>query len=88
MYISQDSIGLAGNNPNFYAYVFDSNIQVDVFGLDILEEAWKEVLKNTNNSSNLTVLGHFPRKNLGGTFESYIEKAIRLKANYFNIGSM
>ena len=88
LYISQDPIELAGNNPNFYAYVFDSNAQVDVFGLDILEEAWKEVLKNTNNSSNLTVLGHFPRKNLGETFESYIEKAIRLKANYFNIGSM
>jgi rhs-family protein len=35
LYISQDPIGLAGNNPNFYAYVFDSNIQVDVFGLDI-----------------------------------------------------
>ena len=34
MYISQDPIGLAGNNPNFYADVFDSNIQVDVFGLD------------------------------------------------------
>ena len=33
LYISQDPIGLAGNNPNFYAYVFDSNIQVDVFGL-------------------------------------------------------
>lgn len=88
MYISQDPIGLAGGNPTLYGYVKDSNIQVDVFGLDILEEAWKEVLKNTNNSSNLTVLGHFPRKNLGETFESYIEKAIRLKANYFNIGSM
>ena len=35
LYISQDPIELAGNNPNFYAYVFDSNIQVDVFGLDI-----------------------------------------------------
>ena len=34
LYISQEPIGLAGNNPNFYAYVFDSNIQVDVFGLD------------------------------------------------------
>jgi len=33
LYISQDPIGLAGGNPNFYAYVFDSNIQVDVFGL-------------------------------------------------------
>ena len=26
LYISQDPIELAGNNPNFYAYVFDSNI--------------------------------------------------------------
>jgi len=37
-YISQDPIGLAGNNPNIYAYVFDSNIQVDVFGLDLKPE--------------------------------------------------
>lgn len=32
-YISQDPIGLAGNNPNIYAYVFDSNIEIDPFGL-------------------------------------------------------
>ncbi|MEN7550091.1 RHS repeat-associated core domain-containing protein [Rapidithrix thailandica] len=32
-YISQDPIGLAGNNPNIYAYVHDSNAWVDVFGL-------------------------------------------------------
>ncbi len=36
-YISQDPIGLAGNNPNFYAYVFDSNTQIDPLGLDIIE---------------------------------------------------
>ncbi|OCG65149.1 hypothetical protein A9G48_00695 [Gilliamella sp. wkB18] len=35
-YISQDPIGLAGNNPNFYAYTFDSNTQVDPFGLDVI----------------------------------------------------
>ena len=34
VYISQDPIGLAGNNPNLYAYVFDSNGWVDAFGLD------------------------------------------------------
>lgn len=33
MYISQDPIGLIGNNPNVYAYVFDSNSEVDVLGL-------------------------------------------------------
>jgi len=32
-YISQDPIGLMGNNPNFYAYVHDTNIFVDIFGL-------------------------------------------------------
>ena len=33
-YISQDPIGLAGNNPTLYAYVSDANSEVDVFGLD------------------------------------------------------
>jgi RHS repeat-associated protein len=33
LYISQDPIRLAGNNPNFYAYVSDSNVQIDSFGL-------------------------------------------------------
>jgi len=32
-YISQDPIGLAGNNPNFYGYVYDSNSWIDPFGL-------------------------------------------------------
>lgn len=34
MYISQDPIGLAGGNPTLYGYVFDTNIQIDPFGLD------------------------------------------------------
>jgi RHS repeat-associated protein len=33
LYISQDRIGLAGNNLNFFGYVFDSNSQFDSFGL-------------------------------------------------------
>lgn len=36
LYISQDPIGLAGNNPNFYAYVHDSNAFFEPFGLDII----------------------------------------------------
>lgn len=32
--VSWDSIKLAGNNPNFYAYVFNSNVEVDPLGLD------------------------------------------------------
>ncbi|MCL5247611.1 DUF6531 domain-containing protein [Cellulophaga sp. 20_2_10] len=33
-YISQDPIGLAGNNPNSYAYTKDSNSEIDIFGLN------------------------------------------------------
>ncbi|OWP79751.1 RHS repeat domain-containing protein [Flavobacterium oreochromis] len=36
LYLSQDPIGLAGNNPTLYAYVPDSNTWVDVFGLDLI----------------------------------------------------
>ena len=33
-YISQDPIGLAGNNPTLYGYVGDCNKWFDLFGLD------------------------------------------------------
>ncbi len=46
MYISQDPIGLAGNNPNFYAYVYDSNSEIDPFGLECTpKNAQKKVKK-------------------------------------------
>nr|WP_025843485.1 hypothetical protein [Porphyromonas gingivicanis] len=32
--ISPPTIGLAGNNPTLYGYVFDLNTQIDPFGLD------------------------------------------------------
>ncbi|OMQ13489.1 hypothetical protein BXU01_03150 [[Flexibacter] sp. ATCC 35103] len=32
-YLSQDPIGLLSHEPNLYAYVFDSNSWVDIFGL-------------------------------------------------------
>ncbi|MFW0739748.1 RHS repeat-associated core domain-containing protein [Flavobacterium sp. T12S277] len=34
IYLSQDPIGIAGNNPNLYGYVYDTNSQADLFGLD------------------------------------------------------
>lgn len=36
VYVSQDPIGLAGKNPNFYAYVSDSNKLIDPLALDPL----------------------------------------------------
>ena len=47
LYISQDPIKLAGNNPNFYAYVHDSNTMVDVIGL--CEYEFKDVNKKIQN---------------------------------------
>ena len=35
-YIRQDPIGLAGNNPTLYGYVSDTNMWVDILGLDII----------------------------------------------------
>ena len=35
-YISQDPIGLAGNNPMLYGYVNDINTHLDVLGLTII----------------------------------------------------
>ncbi|WP_376776923.1 RHS repeat-associated core domain-containing protein [Flavobacterium covae] len=54
-YISQDPIGLAGNNPTFYAYVHDSNSWVDPFGLNMF------------NPSSFNA----PSANLGGTGNTY-----------------
>ena len=41
-YISQDPIGLAGNNPTLYGYIRDSNLWVDVFGLEVLFRGMKQ----------------------------------------------
>ena len=37
MYLSQDPIGLAGNNPTLYGYVHDPNGWLDAFGLDCIK---------------------------------------------------
>ena len=44
-YISQDPIRLAGNNPNFYGYTFDSNTEVDVWGLSCLRAKYDSDVK-------------------------------------------
>ena len=54
-YISQDPIGLAGNNPNFYGYVFDSNTEVDVFGLDCVSSAKKSIDNQLEKGKNAIV---------------------------------
>lgn len=40
-YISQDPIRLKGNNPTLYAYVYDPNIWIDLFGLELIYRGMK-----------------------------------------------
>ncbi|WP_429615584.1 RHS repeat-associated core domain-containing protein [Treponema pedis] len=68
-YISQDPIGLAGNNPTLYGYVFDSNIEIDPFGLDCFEnkaqgDAGRDALiSRLEQSKRFDVLGREVRIN-------------------------
>jgi len=62
-YISQDPIGLLGNNPTFYGYVKDTNSWTDVFGLDCKANkaqgalAEDKIYNDLLNNPNVVVLG-------------------------------
>ncbi|EWH11475.1 RHS repeat-associated core domain [Cellulophaga geojensis KL-A] len=71
-YISQDPIGLASGEANFYSYVNDSNSWVDVFGLTVTPGqvgTYDELVKASDVGDELDLhhipqdkLGHLPRK--------------------------
>ena len=63
-YISQDPIGLAGNNPNFYGYTFDCNNQIDLFGLDCSKPKGKKI--------NRTVYRYSPFNRIATTWDTHI----------------
>ena len=56
-YISRDPIGLEGDNPNLYAYVWDSNTQIDVLGLKFTpdQQALIDLAKSTSNSGRTPI---------------------------------
>ncbi|WP_202704435.1 DUF6531 domain-containing protein [Flavobacterium sp. UGB4466] len=56
-YISQDPIGLHGNNPNFYAYVHNSNSWVDIFGLLEIIRTMSEMEANLTSDNKGLVRG-------------------------------
>ncbi len=49
-YISKDPIGLAGNNPNEYAYVYDTNIQDDLLGLNLVTHLFHGEINRRGNA--------------------------------------
>ncbi|MDO4729353.1 MAG: RHS repeat-associated core domain-containing protein, partial [Bacteroidota bacterium] len=68
-YISQDPIGLAGGNPNIYAYVWDTNTWIDIFGLDIHHLIPNAIAKKYN-LNNKTVPGYVQNKSKKGIDKS------------------
>ena len=56
-YISQDPIGLASGEPNFYAYVKDSNSFIDPFGLSVIGDWGEKVASKYLANNGHQVLG-------------------------------
>jgi uncharacterized protein RhaS with RHS repeats len=65
MYLSQDPIGLAGNNPTLYGYVKNPNTELDLLGLnlegyifnlpknpsDLISNGWENITHPTKASN-------------------------------------
>jgi RHS repeat-associated protein len=71
-YISQDPIGLAGNNPTLYGYVKDTNSWVDEFGL----ECWKTARQNfwKQEAANNQTTRKYSQRNLNRMSEGKAPK--------------
>jgi|GEM_PF-3697075 len=84
-YISQDPIGLEGNNPNFYAYVWDSNSWMDPYGL--LVEGKQGDLGKHGDLKNVPGGGQSHHLNQDAAFRDVIPTnkgaAIKLEGNAF-----
>ncbi len=63
-YVSQDPIGLRGRNPNIYAYVSDSNIWLDSFGLTCEGKAIVKQWENNYPEGHFTIEIHYNGKSL------------------------
>jgi RHS repeat-associated protein len=59
VYLSQDPIGLEGNNPTLYGYVKDTNLWVDILGLTV-EGRSTDIVMSTGADANATMSGHNP----------------------------
>ena len=76
-YISQDPIGLAGNNPTLYGYVFDSNIEIDPFGLDC--KAQSNIYKGVQEASQILKERGLPRQVRKNILQSFDVRTIKVR---------
>ncbi len=73
----QDPIGLAGGNPTLYGYVYDSNVQVDVFGLNFLQDLANEAANTLKPRTRSAVTVAVGQDDAGNLFVSTSEKRVR-----------
>ncbi|WP_223599010.1 RHS repeat-associated core domain-containing protein [Chryseobacterium sp. GVT01B] len=73
VYLSKDPIGLFGNNPNPYAYVFDSNNWVDIFGLDPLGTTGYAVYALYENGSSTPYYVGITKQNVGDRMSQHMD---------------
>ncbi|MDR3025003.1 RHS repeat-associated core domain-containing protein [Chryseobacterium sp.] len=73
VYLTKDPIGLFGNNPNPYAYVFDSNNWVDVFGLDPLGTTGYAVYALYENGSSTPYYVGITKQNVGDRMSQHMD---------------
>ena len=77
-YISQDPIGLAGGNPTIYGYVFDSNIEVDIWGLDC-SKAQSNVYKGVREALQILKERGLPRQVRKNILQSFDVRTIKVR---------
>jgi RHS repeat-associated protein len=79
-YLSQDPIGLVGNNPTLYGYVKDVNSWVDVFGLIIVYRAI-----NSGQRAAVSAGSSIQPKNPNANYsvQNYVENG-RLETQYIS----
>jgi RHS repeat-associated protein len=73
LYLSQDPIKLEGNNPNFYAYVHDSNVWIDPFGLDPLGTSGYSVYALYENGSSTPYYIGITKQDIDTRMSQHIE---------------
>ncbi|MCL1924194.1 MAG: hypothetical protein FWF50_01260, partial [Defluviitaleaceae bacterium] len=73
IYTQRDPIGLAGGNPTVYGYVYDTNSQIDPWGLRCTGGNPKS--QNNNSNSDLSRRGYVPKPG-ERTFDGFVKNNV------------
>ncbi|OAB78729.1 RHS repeat-associated core domain-containing protein [Cochleicola gelatinilyticus] len=79
VYLSQDPIGLLGNNSNIYAFTRDSNILVDIFGLSECSFKPKDSYNGIKEASQILKDRGLPRNVRKSILEPFNKQSIKVR---------